>query len=70
MTLPIITENEKFVSYLINETNSFIRYVIINKEEDIVEISCRDKIFETTNSIYLTESDIKNIYEKFVYQTV
>ena len=65
MSLPIITENEKFVSYLINETNNFIRYIIINKE-DAVEISCKDKIFGTTNSIYLTESDIKNIYETII----
>ena len=63
MKLNQIASDEKFTSYLLMETDNFKKYVIVGKEDDTVEISCRDKITDQIYSVYLRKIDIKNLYE-------
>lgn len=63
MKLNKISEDKKFTSYLLMETDNFKKYVIVGKEDDTVEISCKDKITDQIYSVYLRKIDIKNLYE-------
>lgn len=63
MKLNKISEDKKFTSYLLMETDNFKKYVIVGKEDDTVEISCRDKMTDQIYSVYLRKIDIKNLYE-------
>ena len=63
MVLNKITEDEKFISYLLMETDNFKKYVIVGKEDDTVEVSCKDKMTGEIYSVYLRKIDIKNLYE-------
>lgn len=59
----IITEDEQYISYLIQENDSFKKYAIVSKKEDLVEISCKDKTTNQIYSVYLRKIDIKNLYD-------
>ena len=63
MTNQIIAEDEKFISYLLYENDSMRKYAIVGKEDDTVEISCRDKSSGEIFSVYVRKIDIKNLYE-------
>ena len=63
MKLNLIAEDKKFTSYLLMETENFKKYVIVGKEDDTVEVSCKDKMTDEIYSVYLRKIDIKNLYE-------
>lgn len=63
MKLNLITEDEKFTSYLLMENENFKKYVIVGKKDDTVEVSCKDKMTGEIYSVYLRKIDIKNLYE-------
>ena len=63
MKLNQIANDEKFTSYLLTENDNFKKYAIVGKEDDTVEISCRDKMTDQIHSVYLRKIDIKNLYE-------
>lgn len=63
MILNKIAEDELFTSYLLKETDAFKKYVLVSKNDERIQISCKDKMTGEIHSVYLTKLDIKNLFD-------